>query len=159
GIDAVAVLPFENVGGDPEREYLSDGVAETLIDKLSRFPSLTVMARSTTFRFKGKDVDPQRVGRDLGVGAVLTGRVDVRGDAVPMRAELVDVARGTHIWGEQYKTTMADISAVPDDIAAAISRRLRLKVGEGERGVARQDAQSGEAYRLYLLARYEGSKG
>jgi serine/threonine-protein kinase len=160
GIRSVAVLPFENVGGDPSREYLSDGVAETLINELSRLPGLTVMARSTTFRFKGKDSDPRQVGRDLGVGAVLTGRVSLRGEAVVVGAELVDVDRGTHIWGEQYTTSMADISAVQQEIAANISRGLRLKLAPGDKTiVARDHTESGEAYRLYLLTRHELSKG
>jgi eukaryotic-like serine/threonine-protein kinase len=93
-IDSLAVLPFENVGGHPDSEYLSDGVAESLIDELSRRPDLKVMARSTSFRFRGKDVDPRQVGRDLDVGAVLTGRVSARGDTLLIGAELVDVARG-----------------------------------------------------------------
>ena len=98
-IDSVAVLPFENVGGDPDREYLSDGIAESLINKLSRLPNLKVIARSTTFRFRGSDVDPRQVGRDLGVGAVLTGRVSQRGESLVIGAELVDVAQGTRLLG------------------------------------------------------------
>ena len=158
-IDSLAVLPFENVGGDPNREYLSDGVAEALINKLSRLPGLMVMAHSTTFRFKGKDADPRQVGRDLGVGAVLTGRVSLRGDTVVVGAELVDVARGTQIWGEQYNTTMAGISTVQQDIAGNVSRGLGLKLAPEEREiVARRQTESVEAYRLYLLTRHELSK-
>jgi TolB-like protein len=109
-IDSVAVLPFDNVGGDPDREYLSDGVAETLINGLSRLPNLRVIARSTSFRFRGSDVDPRQVGRDLGVGAVLTGRVSQRGDTLVIGAELVDVAQGTQLWGERYKPEWATSS-------------------------------------------------
>ena len=121
-IDSVAVLPFENVGGDPDREYLSDGVADALLNELSRLPDLKVIARSTTFRFRGKEVDPRQVGRDLGVGAVLTGRVSQRGDTLVIGAELVDVAQGTQLWGERYDTRMADISALQEDIARDIAK-------------------------------------
>jgi TolB-like protein/tetratricopeptide (TPR) repeat protein len=158
-IDSVAVLPFENVGGDPDREYLSDGVAETLINKLSRLPGLKVMARSTSFRFRGKDVDPRQVGRDLGVGAVLTGRVALRGDTLTVGAELVDVAQGTHLWGEQYNTRMEDMVALEEDIAGEISRGLRLgPPTRGETRVTGRPAEDSEAYRLYLRSRYEGNR-
>jgi serine/threonine-protein kinase len=154
-IDSVAVLPFENVGGDPDREYLSDGVAETLINKLSRLRDLKVMARSTSFRFRGKDVDPRQVGRDLKVGAVLTGRVSQRGETLVVGAELVDVGGGTQLWGEQYNTRMGEIVAVEEDIAGEISRRLRVKPPSDERRVPRRATEDGEAYRLYLRSRYE----
>ena len=114
-IDSLAVLPFENVGGDPDREYLSDGVADALLNALSRLPDLKVIARSTSFRFRGKEVDPRQVGRDLKVGAVLTGRVSQRGDTLVIGAELVDVAQGTQLWGERYNTRMADISTLQED--------------------------------------------
>jgi TolB-like protein/Tfp pilus assembly protein PilF len=155
-IDSLAVLPFENVGGHPDSEYLSDGVAESLIDELSRRPDLKVMARSTSFRFRGKDVDPRQVGRDLDVGAVLTGRVSARGDSLLIGAELVDVARGTRIWGEQYKTPLKDIVALEQDIAGEISRGLRLKLHPRDKTLpSGRHTEDGEAYRLYLLSRYE----
>jgi eukaryotic-like serine/threonine-protein kinase len=158
-IDSVAVLPFENVGGDPDREYLSDRVAETLINELSRLPNLRVTARSTSFRFRGKDVDPRHVGRDLGVGAVLTGRVSLRGDTLVIGAELIDVARGTQLWGERYNTRMDDIVAVQEDIAGDITQALRLKLApEDNTLLARRHTENPEAYRLYLLSRYELSK-
>jgi eukaryotic-like serine/threonine-protein kinase len=157
-IDSVAVLPFENVGGDPDREYLSDGVAETLINKLSRLPDLKVIARSTSFRFKGGDVDPRQVGRDLGVGAVLTGRVSQRGETLVIGAELVDVAQGTQLWGERYDTRVSDLIAVQEDIANDISRGLRLKLAPSiEPPVNRRHTGNPEAYRLYLLSRHEGN--
>ena len=146
GIDSVAVLPFENVGGDPDREYLSDGVAETLLNELSRLPDLKVIARSTSFRFRGSDVDPRKVGRDLGVGAVLTGRVSQRGDTLVIGAELVDVAQGTQLWGERYNTRMGDLIAVQDDIANDISRGLRLKLApKDEARLTRRRTESSEA--------------
>jgi serine/threonine-protein kinase len=159
-IDSVAVLPFENVGGDPDSEYLSDGVAESLINKLSQLPNLRVIARSTTFRFRGSDVEAQQVGRDLGVGAVLTGRVSPRGDALVISAELLDVAEGTQLWGERYNTRMGDIFAVEEDIAGEISRGLRLKLAPPEETLlAKRHTENAEAYRLYLLSRYELNKG
>jgi TolB-like protein/Flp pilus assembly protein TadD len=158
-IDSVAVLPFENLGGDPDSEYLSDGVAETLINKLSRLPDLKVIARSTTFRFKGGDVDPRQVGRDLKVGAVLTGRVSLRGDTLVIGAELIDVAQGTQLWGERYNTRMGDIFAVEEDIAGDISRGLRLKLAPEDRPLlTRRHTEDSEVYRLYLLSRHELNK-
>ena len=158
-IDSVAVLPFENVGGDAEREYLSDGIAESLINELSRLPDLKVIARSTSFRFRGSDVDPRKVGRDLGVGAVLTGRVSQRDDTLVIGAELVDVAQGTQLWGERYNTRMGDLIAVQDDIANDISRGLRLKLApKDEARLTRRRTESSEAYRLYLLSRHELNK-
>jgi serine/threonine protein kinase/tetratricopeptide (TPR) repeat protein len=155
-IESLAVLPFENVGGDPNREYLSDGVAETLINKLSRVPHLKVMARSTSFRFRGKDVDPRQVGRDLQVGAVLTGHVSLRGDTLVVGAELVDVGRGTQLWGDLYNTRMGDILAVEENIFGEISRKLRLKLPRSdESGVSRRATEDTEAYRLFLRSRYE----
>ena len=157
-IDSVAVLPFENVGGDPDREYLSDGVAEALLNELSRLPDLKVIARSTSFRFRGKEVDPRQVGRDLKVGAVLTGRVSQRGDTLVIGAELVDVAQGTQLWGERYNTRMADISALQQDIARDISRKLRRKVApRDETSLTTRHTENSEAYRLYLLSRYHYS--
>jgi TolB-like protein/Tfp pilus assembly protein PilF len=154
-IDSVAVLPFENVGGDPDREYLSDGVAEALLNALSRLPDLKVIARSTSFRFRGKEVDPRQVGRDLKVGAVLTGRVSQRGDTLAIGAELVDVAQGTQLWGERYNTRMADISTLQEDIARDISRKLRRKVAaRDETSLTTRHTENSEAYRLYLLSRY-----
>jgi serine/threonine-protein kinase len=154
-IDSVAVLPFENVGGDPDSEYLSDGVAESLINKLSQLPNLKVIARSTTFRFRGRDVEPQQVGRDLGVGAVVTGRVSPRGDSLVISAELLDVAKGTQLWGERYNTRMGDIFAAEEDIAGEISRGLRLKLApRDEMVLARRHTENPEAYRLLLLSRH-----
>ena len=137
-IDSVAVLPFENVGGDPDREYLSDGIADTLINELSRLPNLRVIARSTSFRFRGSEVDPRKVGRDLGVGAVLTGRVSQRGDTLVIGAELVDVARGTRLWGERYNTRMRDLFAVQEDIARDISRGTASEAGDQGRDCSDQ---------------------
>ena len=105
-IDSIAVLPFINSNNDPDIEYLSDGITETLITKLSQLPELRVMARNTVFRFKGKDMTAQQVGEELNVRAVLTGAIVQRGNALRLNAELVDVSDGAQIWGEQYNRTL-----------------------------------------------------
>jgi TolB-like protein/Flp pilus assembly protein TadD len=154
-IDSIAVLPFENVGGDPDSEYLSDGVAETLLNRLSGLPGLKVIARSTSFRFRG-GVDPRQVGRDLKVGAVVTGRVSLRGDTLVIGAELIDVAQGTQLWGKRYNTRMGDVFAAEEEIAGDISRGLRLKLlPRGETLLAKRHTENAEAYRFYLLSRHE----
>jgi len=159
-IGSVAVLPFENVGGNADSEYLSDGVAESLINELSQLPGLKVIARSTSFRFRGDDVDPRQAGRALEVGAVLSGRVSLRGQTLVIGVELIDVAEGTQLWGELYNTQLGDVFSVQKDIAGQISRGLRLKLApENETLRARSHTQDPEAYRLYLLSRHELSKG
>ncbi len=154
-VDSLAVLPFENASADPNTEYLSDGITESLISSLSRLPKLRVMARSTVFRYKGQALDPQRVGRDLGVRAVLMGRVVQRGDALVIATELVDVANGWRLWGEQYNRKLADIFAVQEEIANEISEKLRLSLtGEDKKGLRKRHTQDPAAYQDYLKGRY-----
>ncbi len=158
-IDSIAVLPFVNVNADPKTEYLSDGITESVINNLSQLPSLRVMARSTVFRYKGKDADPQKVGQDLHVGAVLTGRLQERGDALVIQAELVDVSKGTQLWGAQYNRRAADLLAVQEDISREISDKLRLRLtGEEKTRLARRPTTNSEAYQLYLQGRYWWNK-
>jgi serine/threonine protein kinase/tetratricopeptide (TPR) repeat protein len=158
-IDSLAVLPFENLTSDPETEYLSDGITETLIHRLAQLPRLRVMARSTMFRYKGQPIDPQAIGRDLHVRAVLTGRVFERGDALLIATELVDVADGSQLWGEQYNRQRADIFAVQDQIAKEISERLRIRLtGEDRKWLAKRHTEITEAYHLYLKGRYYWNK-
>ena len=153
-IQSIAVLPFENASGDPDTEYLSDGVAETLISELSQLPSLTVIARSTSFQFRDASVDPREVGRELGVEAVLTGRVAVRGEDLLIGAELVHVGRGTQLWGDQYNTRMGEMFDVQMDIARDISRKMRRRLARDD--VSSKDrAVDPEAHRLVLLSRHE----
>jgi len=109
-IDSIAVLPFANKSGDPNAEYLSDGITEGIINSLSRLPQLHVMARSTVFRYKGRSDDPQKIGGDLKVRAVVTGRIVQRGDALDIQAELVDVSSGSQLWGENYGRSLSDAS-------------------------------------------------
>ena len=154
-IDSVAVLPFVNVTADPNSEYLSDGITESIINNLSQLPALRVMARSTVFRFKGKDADPQKVGQQLHVGAVLTGRLQQRGDTVVVQAELMDVDKGTQLWGDQYNRKLADVFAVQQEISRQISEKLRVRLtGEDKTRLTRRGTTNPEAYQLYLQGRY-----
>ena len=158
-IDSVAVLPFTNTSGDPNTEYLSDGISEGIINSLSQLPNLRVMARSTVFRYKGKETDPQKVGHELGVRAVLTGRLLERGDTLVVQSELVDVSKGSQLWGEQYNRKLADTFAVQEDISRAISDKLRLRLsGEEKARLAKRSTANPEAYQLYLKGRYEWNK-
>ena len=158
-ISSVAVLPFVNSSGDPETEYLSDGITESLINNLSQLPHLQVMARSTVFRYKGPNVDPLQAGRELKVGAVLTGRVTQRGDTLVIAAELVNVAQGNQLWGEQYNRKLTDILAVQTEIAKAITDKLELRLtGEQAERLAKHYTENTEAYQLYLKGRYHWNK-
>jgi eukaryotic-like serine/threonine-protein kinase len=154
-IDSIAVLPFENASHDPEAEYLSDGIAETLIYNLSKIRQLRVMARSAVVRYKGRGADPQEVGRELKVRAVLTGRVLQRGNTLRVGTELVDVANGWQLWGERYDRPMADMFEVEEEIAREITEKLQLKLtGEQKQQLVRRYTEDAEAYQLYLRGRY-----
>ncbi len=159
GIDSIAVLPLVNASGDAETEYLSDGITEAIIMRLSRLSGLRVMARSSVFRYKGRDVDPLEAGRALGVGAIVTGRVLQRGDNLVIKVELVDLSDESQLWGEQYSRRMADALAIENEIAGQISENLRLKLtGEEKQNLARPATESTEAYRLYLQGRFYWNK-
>jgi serine/threonine protein kinase/Tfp pilus assembly protein PilF len=150
-IDSLAVLPFENASRDPEHEYLSDGIAGSLINNLATIPKLRILAQSTVFRYKGRQTDPQAVGRELNVRAVLTGRVMQSGGSLRIGAELVDVATGSQLWGAQYDRKLGDIFAIQDDISEEISGRLRLRLTRAEkRRLTKRQTDDAEAYRLYL---------
>ena len=158
-IDSLAVLPLENASADAQAEYLSDGITESLINSLSHLPQLKVMARSTVFRYKGQAVDPQEVGRQLRVRAVLTGRVQQLGDHLIIKTELVDVADGSQLWGEQYHRRLSDIFAVQEEIAQEISEKLRLKLsGEERQRLAKRYTENTAAYQHYLKGRYYWNK-
>jgi len=158
-VTSVAVLPLVNVGADPDAEYLSDGITESIIDTLSHLPKLRVMARSTVFRYKGREVDAQEVGRELNVQAVLVGRVRQQGGRLVIRAELVDVADGSRLWGEQYNREASDIFDVQEDIAREISKGLRLKLsGEQSRRMSKRHTDNAGAYTLYLKGLYHNGK-
>jgi serine/threonine-protein kinase len=153
-IDSLAVLPFENASKDPDAEYLGDGLTESLIDQMSRVPSLKVMARAMVLRFKGT-ADPQEAGRKLGVGAVLTGTVSRRGNDLSISAELVEIPTGTRLWGQKYDRPFADLLRVQDAIALGVSDGLRLELsGEEKRALGGHGTENPEAYELSLKARY-----
>jgi TolB-like protein/DNA-binding winged helix-turn-helix (wHTH) protein/Tfp pilus assembly protein PilF len=154
-IDSVAVLPFVNASADPNTEYLSDGITESLINSLSQLPHLRVMSRDSAFRYKGKDTDAGTVGREMGVRAVFKGRVTQRGDTLAISAELIDARDNSHIWGQQYSRKPADIFALQEEIAKEITTTLRLRLtGEEEKRLARSYTSNTEAYQDYLRGRY-----
>ncbi|MDQ3687995.1 MAG: tetratricopeptide repeat protein, partial [Acidobacteriota bacterium] len=159
-INSVAVLPFVNVSKDPNTEYLSDGISESLIDTLSQLPGLKVIARSSTFRYKGKEIDPEEVAKTLGVGAIVTGRVVQRGDQLQVRAELVDAREGTQLWGEQYTRRAADLQTVQSEISREIAEKLRLRLtGAEEQRLAKRATENPEGYQLYLNGLFYMRKG
>lgn len=158
-LDSLAVLPFENSGGDQNMEYLSDGITESLINSLTKIPELRVIPRSTVFRFKGKEADPQDVGSRLNVRAVLTGRVIRQGDGLNVQVDLVDVARQSQLWGQQYRRNVADLLALQDEITSEVSDRLRLGLsGDVKKLVAKRYTENPEAYKFYLQGRFFWNK-
>jgi len=158
-IDSIAVLPFTNGGGDDNTDYLSDGITESLIDNLAHVPHLKVKSRNSVFHYKGKDVDVQKVGNELGVPALVSGRVVPRGDNIEVSAELTDVRDNTEIWGQHYSGKSADIISLQQQIAGDIAEKLRSKLSTSEKQqVAKQGTQNPEAYELYLKGRYSWNK-
>ncbi|MFZ0064237.1 MAG: protein kinase, partial [Pyrinomonadaceae bacterium] len=158
-IESIAVLPFVNANSDSDTEYLSDGISETLINSLTQLQSLRVVARATAFRYKGKEIDPQAIGRELNVNAVLTGRVRQSGDSLNVQVDLVDVATGAQLWGEEYERKVSDVLAVKQDIAREITEKLRLRIsGEEQKQLLERDSRSAEAYQLYLKGRFHWNK-
>src|SRR2546421_2965264 len=157
-IDSIAVLPFENRSTEPDADYLSDGLAESLIYRLSQLPNLKVSPTSLAFRYKGKEIDPIKVGNELGVSAVLLGRITQRGDNLTISAELVDVRNNKLLWGEQYDRKTSELLATQRDIAREIVEKLKLKVSVNEKGIAKHYTESNEAYQLYLKGRFYYNK-
>ena len=154
-IDSLAVLPLENASQDPEMEYLSDGITEAMINTLSQLPRLRVMARSTVFRYKGRVQEPQAIGRDLSVRAVLTGRVLQHGDTLVIGAELVDVDDGSQIWGGQFKRRVSGIFELQEEMADEMTGQLRLSLtGDQRKRLAKPATRKVEAYQAYLKGRY-----
>jgi serine/threonine-protein kinase len=159
-LDSVAVLPFTLTGGAADTEYLTDGITETLINGLAQLPGLRVSARSVVFRYKGQDPDPRTVGRDLGVAAVVTGRVSARGDQLVIQADLVSAADGSQLWGNQYNRPAADLLAVQEEIAGEILSKLRPRLtGEERQRATRRYTDDAVAYQYYLQGRYHWNKG
>jgi TolB-like protein/DNA-binding winged helix-turn-helix (wHTH) protein/tetratricopeptide (TPR) repeat protein len=159
-IDSVAVLPFANAGNDPNMEYLSDGIAENLINNLSQLPQLKVIARSSAFMYKGKEVDPQEVARAVGVEALVTGRIVQRGDNLQISVELMNTSDKTQMWGEQYHRRASDLQAVQAEISRAIAEKLRLRLtGTQEQQLAKRATGNAPAYQLYLAGMFQMRKG
>ncbi len=155
-VTSLAVLPFVNATSDPNNEYLSDGLTESLIGTLSELPNIKVMARSTVFRFKGNQQDPQQIGKSLDVGAVLMGRVTQHLDVVAVQADLVNTRDGTELWGSHYERKMADVTQVQEDITRDISKKLQVHLTGAERQkLGNAGTTNPEAYRLYLEGRQE----
>jgi eukaryotic-like serine/threonine-protein kinase len=154
-IDSIAVLPFTNMSGDPSKDYLSDGVTESLIATLAHVPQLKVKSRHSAFRYKGKDVDVEKAGNQLGVSALVSGRLTLHGDNVEVSAELTDVRDNTEIWGQHYSGRSTQIISLQQQIAGDLAEKLRSKISTSEKQqVTKQGTQNPEAYELYLRGRY-----
>ncbi len=158
-IDSIAVLPLVNTSGDPNNDYLSDGISEGVMHSLSQLPQLRVMARTSSFHYRGADIDPQKVGHDLKVRAVLTGTLAKHGDVLSIEAELVDAKNGAELWGEKFDRQVSDVSTIEEQIANDISDGLRLRLsGEEKRRLTRGSTRNAEAYQLYLNGRFHWNK-
>jgi eukaryotic-like serine/threonine-protein kinase len=154
-IHSVAVLPFTSAAQDANSDDLSDGIAEAIIDTVSQVPGLRVMSRGSVFRYKRKDSDPQQVGRELKVDAVLTGNIVQRGDRIILNAELSKVEDDSHLWGKQYESKASDVLALQQQIASDVSQRLQPQLtGNQKEKLARLPTQNPEAYQLYIKGRY-----
>jgi serine/threonine-protein kinase len=158
-INSLAILPFVNATSDPNTEHLSEGITESLINDLSQVPKLRVTARSTAFSFRGQDLDSQRVGSELGVDAVVTGRVTQLADTLVVQVDLVEVSTGAQIWGERFNRKLTDVVTMQADISREIAGRLHLRMTEEERSrVSRRQTINAEAYQSYLRGRYHWNK-
>lgn len=158
-IQSIAVLPFANLSNDPKTEYLSDGITESLINSLSQLPNLMVASRNTVFRYKGKAEDPQQIGHDLGVRAILTGRVTQAGDDLKIGVDLEDVQDKRQIWGEQYNRKLSSLVSVQEEIATDIYERLRPRLaGEEKKLLRKRPTENAEAYQLYLQGLFYWNK-
>ena len=158
-ISSIAVLPFENKSGNADSDYLSEGVAESLIYKLSQLPNLRVSPRSSVFRYKGKEIDAEKIGAELGVDAVMSGRIIQRGDNLTISVDLVDVRNKKTLWGEQYERRMSDLLATQKEIATTITEKLQLKLsGDSAQKLAKKYTDSNEAYELFLRGQFHYAK-
>ncbi|HKW57829.1 MAG TPA: protein kinase [Candidatus Acidoferrum sp.] len=159
-IESIAVLPFVNASQDPKTEYLSDGITESVIDSLSQLPNFAVMSRNTVFRYKGQAIDPEKVGRDLHVQAILTGQLIQTGDELMISVNLEDVQNRRQVWGDHYDRKLSNLSSVQQEIAADIYARLRpALVGDERKLLAKNATENAEAYQLYLQGLFYWNKG
>ncbi len=154
-IDSLAILPFANSGGKPEMEFLSDGITESLINKVSQVSGLKVISRASAFHYKGKEVDPEKVAKDLNVKALLTGHVLAVGDSLSIGVELVDARDGRHLWGDQYNRKMKDVIVLQGEIASQIAEAVRGKLtGEEKSQMQKRPTENAAAYQAYLRGKY-----
>jgi TolB-like protein/tetratricopeptide (TPR) repeat protein len=154
-IDSLAILPFVNSSGKADMEFLSDGITESLINKVAQVSGLRVISRTSAFHYKGKEIDPEKVAGELNVRAVVTGHVMAVGDALSVGAELVDARDGRHLWGEQYNRKMADIFSMQSEIASEIATALRGRMTGEEKGqIQKRPTEDTEAYQAYLKGKY-----
>jgi TolB-like protein/DNA-binding winged helix-turn-helix (wHTH) protein len=159
-ITSIAVLPFQNESGNPDAEYLSEGISESLINSLARLPQLKVIARNSSFQYKGRNVNPQEVSRALGVQAILLGRIAQHGDSLVVSVELMDARDRTQVWGERYTRRAADLQAVQEEITRTVSEKLRLRLsGAQQQQLARHATQNSQAYQFYLDGLFHFRKG
>ena len=158
-VESIAVIPFVNQDNDPSSEWISDGLTESIINNLTQLPNLKVIARSSVFRYKGKQVDPLAVGKELGVRAVLTGRLMHRGESMLISTELIDIRDNKQLWGEQYERQLADMLSVQREIAREITNNLRPTLSGVEQSrMDKQYTANPEAYQLYLKGRFYWNK-
>ena len=158
-IESVAVLPFNNLSNDPELDYLSEGITENLINRLSQVSRLKIIAHNSVFRYKGRQVDPQKVGGELGVQAILIGRLEARGGELSISGELVDARDGTHLWGDHYERKLSDLQSLQGELAQDMASALRLQLsGEEKTRFGQGYTRNAEAYQLYIKGRYFWNK-
>src|SRR6185503_6220564 len=157
-IQSIAVLPFENKSTDADTDYLSDGLADSLISRLSQLPGMKVSPSTSVMRYKGKETDIAKVASELGVEAIMTGRLLKRGDNLNITVELIDVRNNKSLWGEQYERKMSDLLATQREIAAVIAQKLQLKLSGNEKALTKHYTENNEAYEFYLKGRYYWNK-
>ncbi len=158
-IESIAVMPFENRNSDADTDYLSDGLAESLIFRLTQIPDLRVSPTSSVMRYKGKEIDIAKIASELGVDAVMTGRLTKRGDNLNITVELVDSRTNKSLWGEQYERKLSELLTTQREIVTEIVGKLQLKLsGESEQKLAKKYTDNDEAYQLFLKGRYHSAK-
>lgn len=158
-ISSIAVLPFSNASSDPDTDFISDGITDNIIERLSQLPNFKVMSHTAVFHYKGRTIDPRAIGNELGVEAVLTGRLMKRNDALIINLELVNAKDNSHIWGEQYDRKLSEFLALQREIPLDVSDKLRLKLsGDSKERLTHAHTDSAEAYQLYLKGRFAWEK-
>src|SRR4029078_10088121 len=150
---SIAVLPFANVSADPEGEFFADGIAEEIINALSKIKALKVSSRTSSFNFKGKNEDIREIGRRLQVATVLEGSVRKAGKRLRLTAQLVNAKDNTQLWADRYDRELEDVFAIQDEVASSIVAALRVMLSDDEKKVTEKPTQNVEAYGFYLLRR------